>query len=74
MSAAKPQYPRSPRNVNRETWFYEEPSGLVIVRQLHSPRGELVHADIFTVPWRFVERAVANHRRIKTLRKLRRPA
>jgi hypothetical protein len=50
-------WPRSPRTVNKETWFYEEKKGLCIVRQIRDTKGRLVKADLFHLPWRFVLKA-----------------
>lgn len=65
------KYPRSPRSIDAETWFYEEPKGIQFVRQLRAPDGTLVQADMFRVPWGKLARAVDNHRRAKSLGGLR---
>lgn len=57
--------PRTPTDIDNETWFYEERKGLFVVRQLRNPKCVLVQGDSFCLPWRAIEQAVDRRRAAK---------
>lgn len=54
-------YPLSPRQLTKLAWFYEEPRGICVVQQPNVATNGLM----VTIPWAKLERAVANHRKLK---------
>lgn len=62
MSKEKDQhgYPASPRKINDDWWFYEEPKGVYVC---FDGRASAL------IPWRKIEAAVDNHRKAKSARK-----
>lgn len=54
-----------PQQVDASTWFYEEPKGICVVRQLRNKDDVLVQSDMFYLPWRKVAASVERWRRRK---------
>jgi hypothetical protein len=62
------KYSLNPVQVDSSTWFYEEPKGLLIVRQCRNLDGEYIQTEQFTIPWRKLISSVDRHK--ATRRKL----
>lgn len=71
-----PVYPATPRNLSGGiSWFYEQPTGLIVVgelRSLHSAKGEYYGTTQVKIPWSKLCLAVDNHRAVQAAK--RKPA
>lgn len=48
-----------PQNIDNETWFYDDPRGLRVVRRTIT--AERIITEQFVIPWRMVIAAVERH-------------
>ncbi len=55
-------YPCNPRTLNKLAWFYEQPKGVHMVQ--YAERGG--QGSVVIIPWRRLEKAVDNHRKLKS--------
>jgi hypothetical protein len=42
----------TPVMVNKQTWYYEEPKGITVCRQVLDKDGGVIDTEIFTISWR----------------------
>lgn len=55
-----------PQNVDRYTWYYEEPKGICVIRQLRNKDDVLYQSDTFYLPWKKLETSVERYRDAKS--------
>jgi hypothetical protein len=55
-------YPLAPRKICDGSWFYEEAAGVIVVAEPHA------YTKQVRIPWRKLEAAVDNHRKIRSAR------
>ena len=48
--------PRSqePQQVDKSTWYYEEPKGILVVREVHTDAGQYIKTEQVVIPWRMI--------------------
>jgi hypothetical protein len=44
-----------PQNVSRSTWYYEDPTHLLLVHEVRTKDGEYIQTEQFKLPWRMIE-------------------
>lgn len=54
-------YKLEPQTIDRNTWFYEEPRGLLVVHEARDADGGYLRTDQFVIPWRKVVASVRRH-------------
>lgn len=57
-------YPADPHDVDEHVWFYVDKKGLVLAHRLTN-----MPAEISTIPWRMIKRALADHEKATERRK-----
>ncbi len=61
----------SPQHVDHSTWYYEEPKGVCVVRQIRL-EGVLRHSDMFYLPWKMLMASIDRKRAVLKRQRQRR--
>lgn len=46
-----------PQTVDKNTWYYEYPTHILIVREARTKSGEFIQSEQFKLPWRLLEQS-----------------
>jgi hypothetical protein len=65
-------YPRDPRKLSRDAWFYEEPRGIQVVIEHRDEFGGYIGTVRTRLTWARLDKAVRNHHAIKRQRRVER--
>lgn len=49
---------REPQNINPDTWYYEYPTYLYLVRRVKNSAGDYLKTEGIKVPWRMVKTSI----------------
>lgn len=53
---------REPQTVDKETWYYEERKGLLVVHEIRLEDGGYLRTDQFVIPWRMLVESTKQHK------------
>jgi len=51
---------KEPINIDNDTWYYEEPKGICVVRRVRNSEGIPITTEQFYLPWKKLLQSVEN--------------
>jgi hypothetical protein len=55
------EYSLKPINIDKSSWFYDQPRGILVVHEARNKVGDYLQTDQFTISWAKIRAALKRH-------------